>query len=137
MIHATISVASHIASSLARRVLSRWNIVIDFHFLFSFLLVETFKYYSDRYYIAQGAQEINNMTKEYLKQQAEQKARDRQRAIDIAIERLDEAVAEFKLEIIQVYVNYNAFEDPNFVYITERANNVNHVSADPTAAQYA
>ena len=77
------------------------------------------------------------MTKEYLKQQAEQKTRDRQRAIDIATDRLDEAVAEFKLEIIQIHVNYNAFEDPNFVYITERANDANHVSADPTVTQYA
>ena len=29
--------------------------------VFSFLLVETFIYYSDRYYIAQGAQETNIM----------------------------------------------------------------------------
>ncbi len=39
-----------------------WAAVHGPDHIFSFSLVVTFKYYSDRYYIAQGAQERNIMT---------------------------------------------------------------------------
>ena len=69
------------------------------------------------------------MTKEYIKQQAERKTRDRQFAIDLATKGLEKAMREFRYKIMEIERDYNTFDDPSFVYITVRANDDNRISA--------
>ena len=75
---------------------------------------------------------------EYIKQQIDQKVRDRQASIKLAIETLEEAKANFKIEIETINRCYDAYDDPNFVPTQKaRTFNTNQITADPSVAQYA
>ena len=73
---------------------------------------------------------------EYVQQQIDQKERDRQNAIGLALQTLEDARAEFKITIDTINRCYDGFvTSPVTTQRTPRSKK-NLITADPTVAQY-